>query len=167
VRGIEVFVLCQPVVNLLGEENRGFEYLTANLAQERLSIAINSQAAAAAALRNTVAAIREDADGAVPQHIKFEVAACAVEVDAGQALIDRALDAHEAEELTPADAAAVKLFCTELQGRVTDRCLQLLGAPAYRRTSSVGRAWADARVSRIYGGSSEIMKVIVAKSLGL
>jgi acyl-CoA dehydrogenase len=156
-----------PVANLLGEENRGFDYLTANLAQERLSIAINSQAAAAAALRNTVAAIREDGNGAVPQHTKFEIAACAAEVDAGQALIDRALDAHEAEELTPADAAAVKLFCTELQGRVTERCLQLLGAPAYRRTSSVGRAWADARVSRIYGGSSEIMKVIVAKSLGL
>jgi alkylation response protein AidB-like acyl-CoA dehydrogenase len=156
-----------PAANLLGEENRGFEYLTANLAQERLSIAINTQAAAVAAVRDTVALIRQTAEGTVPQHTKFELAACGTEVDAGQALVDRALDAHEAGELLPEDAAAVKLFCTELQGRVTDRCLQVLGASAYRRTSPLGRAWADARVSRIYGGSSEIMKVIVAKSLGL
>jgi acyl-CoA dehydrogenase len=156
-----------PVANLLGEENRGFEYLTANLAQERLSIAINSQAAAVAALRDAVAQVQQTADGTVPQHTKFELAACAAEVDAGQALVDRALDAHEVGDLLPADAAAVKLFCTELQGRVTDRCLQIFGAPAYRRSSPLGRAWADARVSRIYGGSSEIMKVIVAKSLGL
>jgi alkylation response protein AidB-like acyl-CoA dehydrogenase len=61
----------------------------------------------------------------------------------------------------------VKLFCTELQGRVTDRCLQLLGPDAYSRTNPAGRAFADARVSRIYGGSSEIMRVIVAKAIGL
>ena len=155
-----------PVANLLGEENRGFEYLTANLAQERLSIAINSQAAAAAAVSQALAEIRDAMNGKVSQNTKFELAACATEVDAGQALIDQALDAHEDGELTPPDAAAVKLFCTELQGRVTDRCLQLVGPAGYRR-SSLGRAWADARVSRIYGGSSEIMKVIVAQAMGL
>ncbi|WP_354702531.1 acyl-CoA dehydrogenase family protein [Paraconexibacter sp. AEG42_29] len=155
-----------PVQNLLGEENRGFAYLTANLAQERLSIGLNSQAAAVAALEATVANV---ASGALPsgQHAKFELAACAAEVQAGQALTDRALDAHEAGELMPEDAAVVKLYCTELQGRVVDRCLQLHGVAGCSRTSVLGRAYADARVSRIYGGSSEIMKVIVAKSLGL
>jgi alkylation response protein AidB-like acyl-CoA dehydrogenase len=152
-----------PAGNLLGEENRGFEYLTANLAQERLSIGLNSQAAAAAMLERTIAA----AGSAAGQHAKFELAACAAEVRAGQALVDRALDAHEAGELAPDDAATVKLFCTELQGRVVDRCLQLQGLDGLVRGSPAARAYADARVSRIYGGSSEIMKVIVARSLGL
>jgi acyl-CoA dehydrogenase len=158
--------LAVPAENLLGEENRGFQYLTANLAQERLSIGLNSQAAAVAALDGTVANV---VAGALPsgQHVKFELAACAADVAAGQALADRALEAHAAGALEPADAAVVKLFCTELQGRVVDRCLQLHGVAGCSKTSAVGRAYADARVSRIYGGSSEIMKVIVAKSLGL
>jgi acyl-CoA dehydrogenase len=158
-----------PFANLLGEENRGFEYLGRNLAQERLSIGLNSQAAAAAALASTVQALaaREGPREAVGQHAKFELAACATEVEAGQSLADRALEAHEAGELTPADAAMVKLFCTELQGRVVDRCVQLAGLHGYARSSPIGRAYADARVSRIYGGSSEIMKVIVSKELGL
>jgi alkylation response protein AidB-like acyl-CoA dehydrogenase len=151
-----------PVDNLLGEENRGFEYLSHNLAQERLSIALNSQAAAVAALRYAI----EHVSGA-DQATKFALAACKSEVEAGQALADRALDEHVDGRLDPADAALVKLFCTELQGRVTDRCLQVLGPAAYSRTSLAGRAFADARVSRIYGGSSEIMKVIVAKAIGL
>jgi alkylation response protein AidB-like acyl-CoA dehydrogenase len=157
-----------PCENLLGEENRGFEYLTSNLAQERLSIALNSQAAAVAALESALEALRGDAGGrGSEQATKFTLAACKAEVEAGQALADRALECHVEGELTPSDAAIVKLFCTELQGRVTDRCLQLIGPAAYARTSPVGRAFADARVSRIYGGSSEIMKVIVAKAIGL
>jgi alkylation response protein AidB-like acyl-CoA dehydrogenase len=155
-----------PAGNLLGEENRGFEYLTSNLAQERLSIAVNSQAAAAAALEHTVAVLTASS-GPRDQNTRFEVAACAVEVQAGQALIDQALDAHDAGELSAADAAALKLFCTELQGRVVDRCLQLHGPAGYAQRSTMGRLYADGRVSRIYGGSSEIMKVIVAKELGL
>jgi alkylation response protein AidB-like acyl-CoA dehydrogenase len=154
-----------PAANLLGDENRGFQYLTSNLAQERLSIALNSQAAAAATLARTVGLVA--GAGRSTQSQKFTLAACSVEVEAGQAFVDVALEAHDAGELTPADAAALKLYCTELQGRVADRCLQLLGPAAYDRTAPVGRAFADARVSRIYGGSSEIMKVIVAKELGL
>lgn len=153
-----------PADALLGEEGDGFEYLTANLAQERLSIAVNGQAAAVAVLAHSVEAARSAGLG---QHAKFELAACATEVQAGQAMIDQAVEAHTAGELTPADAAAVKLFCTELQGRVADRCLQVHGTCGYERRSRTGRAFADARVSRIYGGSSEIMKVIVSKSLGL
>jgi alkylation response protein AidB-like acyl-CoA dehydrogenase len=101
------------------------------------------------------------------QNTKFELAACATDVEAGQSLLDRALAAHEAGELTPADAAKVKLFCTELQGRVVDRCLQLHGGYGYILEYPIAKAYADARVSRIYAGSSEIMKTIIAKELGL
>ena len=157
-----------PAADLLGEENMGFSYLTANLAQERLSIAVNSQAAASAALDLSVEAFSPNGNGArPPQHVKFELAACATEVEAGQSLVDRAIEAHASGELNPADAASVKLYCTELQGRVVDRCLQLHGTSGFEKDSRIGRAFADARVSRIYGGSSEIMKVIVAQDLGL
>jgi alkylation response protein AidB-like acyl-CoA dehydrogenase len=160
-----------PASNLLGEEGAGFGYLTRNLAQERLSIAVNSQAAAVKALHDTVAYTRDrKAFGTTVasfQNTKFELAACATEVEAGQSLLDRALVAHEAGELTASDAAMVKLFCTELQGRVIDRCLQLHGGYGYMLEYPIARAYADARVSRIYAGSSEVMKVIIAKSLGL
>jgi acyl-CoA dehydrogenase len=153
-----------PTENLLGEEGRGFEYLTSNLAQERLSIALNCQAAAAATLECAVADARNEEPDQV---VKFTLASCAADVHAGQAFVDQALDAHAAGEFEPGDAAAVKLFCSELQSSVADRCLQLRGAAAYHRDDRLGRAFADARVSRIYGGSSEIMKVIVAHAMGL
>jgi acyl-CoA dehydrogenase len=160
-----------PVENRLGEEGKGFEYLTKNLAQERLSIAVNSQAAAVTALRDTVAYTKaRKAFGTTVssfQNTKFELAACATDIEAGQALLDSALTAHENGELQAADAAKVKLFCTELQGRVIDRCLQLHGGYGYMLEYPIARAYADARVSRIYAGSSEVMKVIIAKSLGL
>ena len=155
-----------PIQNLLGEENRGFEYMASNLAQERLSIAVNSQAAAGATLEHALTACGA-ANGSASQVTKFALAECKAEVEAGQALADRALECHVHGTLTPGDAALVKLFCTELQGRVTDRCVQVLGPRGYARTEWAGRAFADARVSRIYGGSSEIMKVIVAKAIGL
>lgn len=154
-----------PVANLLGEENKGFEYLTANLAHERLSIAVNSQAAAAAALAWTVEELRGTKPG---QEAKFTLAACATEVAAGQALIDQAIAQHVRGELAVTDAALAKLFCTELQGRVVERCLSLHDpATAYAHDSRIGNAYLDGRVSRIYAGSSEIMKVIVAQKLGV
>jgi acyl-CoA dehydrogenase len=160
-----------PVANRLGDENRGFEYLTSNLAKERLSIAVNGQAAAKAALDGTVEYVKErKAFGTTIgsfQNTKFELAACAAEIAAGQALIDQALEAVDAGELDGGDAAMVKLYCTELQGRVVDRCLQLYGGYGYILEFPIARAYADARVTRIYGGSSEIMKTIIAKSIGL
>lgn len=160
-----------PAENLLGTEGAGFGYLTRNLAQERLSIAVNSQAAAVKALSDTVAYTKDrKAFGTTVasfQNTKFELAACATDIEAGQSLLDRAVVAHEIGELTAADAAMVKLFCTELQGRVIDRCLQLHGGYGYMLEYPIAKAYADARVSRIYAGSSEVMKVIVAKSLGL
>jgi acyl-CoA dehydrogenase len=160
-----------PAANVLGEVGQGFTHLTRNLAQERLSISVNSVAAAAAALDTTVAYVKErkvfgQAVGSF-QNTKFELAACAADLEAGQSLLDRALAAHEEGELDAADAAKVKLFCTELQGRVIDRCLQLFGGYGYMKEYPIARAYADARAARIYAGTSEIMKVIIARSLGL
>jgi alkylation response protein AidB-like acyl-CoA dehydrogenase len=155
-----------PVGNLLGSENEGFTYLTSNLAQERLSIAVNSQAAAVAALSWAVEEHQQG--GTAGQEVKFTLAQCAAEVAAGQALIDQALLRHVEGQLSGGDAAVAKLYCTELQGRVVDRCLGVSQpSTALRGDSPLGNAYLDGRVSRIYGGSSEIMKVIIGQSLGL
>jgi alkylation response protein AidB-like acyl-CoA dehydrogenase len=154
-----------PVDNLLGDENAGFTYLTSNLAQERLSIAVNSQAAASAVVSWTTEMLRGNEIG---QDAKFTLAQCAAEVAAGQALIDQALLRHVGDQLSGSDAAVAKLYCTELQGRVVDRCLTLWDpSTALRADSLIGNAYLDGRVSRIYGGSSEIMKVIIGQDVGL
>lgn len=160
-----------PVENLLGEEGRAFSYLTSNLPQERLSIAVNAQSSAASTLARTVEYVTgRKAFGTTIgsfQNTKFVLAECATEVLAGQTLLDAALTAQDSGDLTPAEAAQVKLYCTEMQGRVVDRCLQLHGGYGFMAEFPVARAWTDARVQRIFGGSSEIMKTIIAKSLGL
>lgn len=160
-----------PVANLLGEEGRGFEYLTMNLPQERLSIAVGAVANAWAALDRTVQYVNErSAFGKTIgtfQNTKFELADVATDLEAAQALVDRAIVELDAGRLTAADAAKVKLFATELQGKVMDRCLQLFGGYGFMREYPIAKMFADARVTRIYGGTSEIMKVIVAQSLGL
>ncbi|TDD84562.1 acyl-CoA dehydrogenase [Saccharopolyspora karakumensis] len=160
-----------PVGNLLGEEAKAFDYLTGNLPQERLGIAVGAQAAAEAALTTTLEYVQErSAFGTTVssfQNTKFELASCATDVEAGRSMLDRALAEHDAGELSPADAAKVKIFCTELQGRVIDRCLQLHGGYGYIREYPIGRLYADARVSRIYGGTTEVLKTIISKSLGL
>jgi long-chain-acyl-CoA dehydrogenase len=154
-----------PVDCLLGEENSGFDYLSSNLAAERLSIAVNSQAAATAALSWTI----DELTGSDPgQDSKFIVAELAAEVAAGQALIDRAIGRLVTGSLGAGEAAAAKLYATELQGRVVAGCLALHPpGTSYRTGSRIGQAYLDGRVSRIYGGSSEIMKVIVSQELGL
>ncbi|MEV6232043.1 acyl-CoA dehydrogenase family protein [Saccharopolyspora shandongensis] len=160
-----------PAANLLGEEGRAFEYLSANLPQERLGIAVAGQAAAEAALRTTVAYVKERKVFGKPvasfQNSKFELAGCEVEIEAGRAMLERALDEHDAGELGAADAAKVKVYCTELQSRVIDRCLQLHGGYGYMLEYPIARMYADARVTRIFGGTTEVMKTIIAKSLGL
>jgi alkylation response protein AidB-like acyl-CoA dehydrogenase len=160
-----------PETNLLGEEGRAFEYMSANLAQERLSIAVNAQARAVAAMDVTLDYVNDRKVFGAPlsgfQNTKFVLADVATRVAAGQAFVDRAIVEHEKGLLSPADAARVKLFCTELQGFVTDACLQLHGGYGYMREYDICRLYADARVSRIYGGTSEVMKTIIAKSIGL
>ena len=95
------------------------------------------------------------------------LAECATEVEAAQAMVDQGIELDDAGELTAADAATVKLFCTEVAGRVIDKCLQLHGGYGYMLEYPIARLYADTRVTRIYGGTSEVMKTIIAKDMGL
>jgi acyl-CoA dehydrogenase len=160
-----------PVANLLGEEGAAFTHLGRNLAQERLAIAVGAVAQTRAAIDLTISYVRDRTVFGKPvahfQNTKFELAAMATELEAAQALLDAAVTALVAGELSPADAAKTKLFCTETQGRVVDRCLQLHGGYGYILESPIARLYADARVTRIYGGTSEVLKTIISKSLGL
>ncbi|MBB1255050.1 acyl-CoA dehydrogenase family protein [Streptomyces alkaliterrae] len=160
-----------PVEDLLGEEGRGFEYLTHNLPQERLGIAVGAYAQAAAAVRFAHEYVRERTVFGQPvaafQNTKFVLADCKADVDAMEAVVDRALEAHEQAALGAADAASAKLFTTETAARVIDKCLQLHGGYGYMREYPIARLYADTRVSRIYGGTSEVMRSIIAKSMGL
>ncbi|MFE5125581.1 acyl-CoA dehydrogenase family protein [Streptomyces sp. NPDC056669] len=160
-----------PVADLLGEEGKAFGYLTHNLPQERLGIAVGAYAQAAAAVRFATEYVRDRTvfGQAVAsfQNTKFVLADCQSEVDAMQAVVDRALDAHDAGELTAADAASAKLFTTERAAVVIDKCLQLHGGYGYMMEYPIARLYADTRVNRIYGGTSEVMRSIVAKSMGL
>jgi alkylation response protein AidB-like acyl-CoA dehydrogenase len=160
-----------PAENLLGNEGEGFAYLVSNLPQERLSIAVAAVAAADAALGWTVEYVRDRKAFGTPigsfQNTRFELAEMRTEVDVGQAYVDRCVEALNAGELTAEDAAGAKWWCTELQGRVVDRCLQLHGGYGYMLEYPIARAYADARVTRIYGGSNEIMKEIVGRAMKL
>jgi alkylation response protein AidB-like acyl-CoA dehydrogenase len=160
-----------PVENLLGEEGKGFRHLVSNLPQERLSIAASAVAAAEAALGWTLDYVRErkafgQAIGSF-QASRFTLAEVRGEVDVARAFVDRCARALDSGELTPEDAATAKWWCTDLQGRAIDRCLQLFGGYGYMTEYPIARAYADARVTRIYGGANEIMKEIVGRSLGL
>jgi acyl-CoA dehydrogenase len=160
-----------PVQNLLGEEGSGFGYLGHNLPQERLAIAVGALAAAQAAFDHTVVYVGEREVFGKPvshfQNTKFELAAIDTDLTAAHAMMDVAVLKHVDGKLSPVDAAKVKLFCTELQGRVVDRCLQLFGGYGYVTEYPIARLYADARVTRIYGGTSEVMKSIISKSLEL
>jgi len=160
-----------PVANRLGEEGRAFAYLGHNLPQERMTVAVGSVAQARAALDTTIAYVRERNVFGTPvasfQNTKFELAAVDAEIEAAQAVLDRAVLELVDGRLSGADAARVKLFCTEMQARAVDRCLQLFGGYGYMLEYPIARLYADARITRIYAGTSEVMKVIIAKSLGL
>ncbi|MDA4106940.1 acyl-CoA dehydrogenase family protein [Mycolicibacterium holsaticum] len=157
--------------DMLGEEGRAFEYLTSNLAQERISVAAGSVAMAKTALRDTIEYVRQrEVFGrqlSQFQNTKFVLAAVSAEIEAADSLLQRAVAELDAGELSGADAARVKLFCSEMQARAVDSCLQLFGGYGYMLEYPIAKMYADARVSRIYGGSSEIMKTIIAKSMGL
>ncbi|CAN5579140.1 acyl-CoA dehydrogenase family protein [soil metagenome] len=160
-----------PATNLLGDEGEAFRYLGHNLAQERLTVAVGSVAQARSAITAAIGYTKDRKAFGTPvssfQNTKFELAACSTEVEAAQAMLDRAVGLHVDGELSGADAARVKLFCTEMQARVVDRCLQLFGGYGYMMEYPIARLYTDARVARIYAGTSEVMKVIIAKSLGL
>jgi long-chain-acyl-CoA dehydrogenase len=160
-----------PVDNRLGEEGQGFRYMTANLAQERLSIALSAVAAARGALRVTLEYVKQRNAFGQPigsfQNSRFALAEMATEIELATAFCDQAVLALNRGELSAQDAAMAKWWATELQGRVTDRCVQLHGGYGYMLEYPIARAYVDARVTRIYGGTTEIMKEIIGRSLGV
>ncbi|MEO9140457.1 MAG: acyl-CoA dehydrogenase family protein [Jatrophihabitans sp.] len=160
-----------PASNLLGEEGEGFGYLSAKLPQERTSIAVSGVAEAHAAFIETVQYVQDrkafTKNIAAFQNTKFVLADIATEIDVAQAYVDRCVDRLNTGDLSAADASKAKYFGTELQGRVVDQCLQLHGGYGYMSEYPISRRYADARVTRIYGGTSEIMKSVISKSLGL
>ena len=160
-----------PCTNLLGEEGQGFFQLVHNLPQERLSIAASGVAAARAAMGWTLDYVTQRTAFGQPvgsfQNSRFVMAEIATEVEIAQVFVDRCVLALNAGELTAEEAAMAKWWCTELQKRVVDRALQLHGGYGYMLEYPIARAYADARITTIYGGTTEIMKEIIGRSLGL
>jgi acyl-CoA dehydrogenase len=160
-----------PEENVLGEIGQGLGYLIRNLAQERLSIAVSAVASAERALELTLDYVRQRNAFGRPigsfQANRFALAELATEVDIARTYVDRCLIAHSREELPDTIAAGAKLWTTELEFKVLDRCVQLHGGYGYMEEYEIARRWRDARVTRIYGGTSEIMREIVGRSLGL
>ncbi len=160
-----------PVENLLGSEGQGFRHLVQNLPQERLSIAAAGVAAAEAALGWTLDYVKERQAFGQPvgsfQNSRFRLAELRTEVDLGRVFVDRCVEALDADELTPEEAAEAKWWCTELQKRVVDACVQLHGGYGYMLEYPIARAYTDARITTIYGGTTEIMKEIIGRGLGL
>jgi acyl-CoA dehydrogenase len=160
-----------PKENVLGDPTKGFYYLMQFLAEERLIVAAGCVAAAEAALQTTIEYVtgrrafgRTVADF---QNTRFKLADMRTRIDVAQTFVDRLVMDHNAGQLSAEVAAEGKLFCSELEGWVTDECLQLHGGAGYMDEYPISRMYANARVSRIYAGSSEIMREIVARGLGL
>jgi len=160
-----------PVTNLLGTEGDGFLHLVQNLPQERLSIAAAGVAAAEAALGWTLDYAKERTAFGQPigsfQHSRFVLAEMATEVAFGRVFVDRCVVALGEGALTAEEAAMAKWWCTELQKRVVDQCVQLHGGYGYMVEYPIARAYTDARITTIYGGTTEIMKEIIGRSLGV
>ncbi len=160
-----------PVENLLGTEGQGFVHLVQNLPQERLSIAAAGVAAAEAALGWTLDYVKERTAFGQPvgsfQHSRFVLAELRTEIDIARVFVDRCVEALDAGELTAEEAAEAKWWCTELQKRTVDACVQLHGGYGYMLEYPIARAYTDARITTIYGGTTEIMKEIVGRSLGV
>ncbi len=158
-----------PVENLLGPENGGFGCLMGELVQERLSIAIGAQAAAQRAFDVALQFVKErPAFGKTVfdlQNTRFTLADLAAKLQVGWAHIDWALARYLAKDLTPADASAAKYWHTETQWQITDAALQLHGGAGYMNEYEIARLWRDARVQRIYGGTSQIMLEVVGRAL--
>jgi alkylation response protein AidB-like acyl-CoA dehydrogenase len=158
-----------PVANLLGTEGMGFMHLVENLAQERLSIAVGAVAASRQALRWTLEYTHERTAFGQPiaafQNSRFSLAEMATEIEIAEVFLDRCVTALCAEELTVEEAAMAKWWCTELQKRVVDQCVQLHGGYGYMLEYPIARAYCDVRIQTIYGGTTEIMKEIIGRSL--
>lgn len=158
-----------PLDRLLGEENRAFKYLMQELAQERLIVAIRSITTLETAVASTVAYTRQREAFGKPlfalQNTRFKLAECQTEAVVARTFVDRCMEMHMQAQLDANDAAMAKLHVTETLSKVLDECLQLHGGYGYMWEYPIARAWAGHRVSRIAGGSSEIMKEIISRTL--
>ena len=160
-----------PATNIIGPPGGGFLMLMQKLQQERLVVAIGSQAGAEAVLVETLKYVQERRAFGKPigkfQNTQFKLAECAAEVEVGRAFLDRVISEHVSGEYLVKECSMAKLWQTEMLGRVVDTCLQFFGGYGYMLEYPITRAYMDARVQRIYAGTSEIMKLIIAKQLGL
>lgn len=158
-----------PITNCLGAEGMGFIYLMSELPQERLSIAIGAQTGAQRSFDQTVEFVRERKAFGKPildfQNTRFVLADLKAKLQVGWAHIDWALARHMRKELTPEEASAAKLWHTELQGEVVDKCLQLHGGAGFMNEYPIAKQFRGARVTRIFGGTSEIMKELIGRKL--
>ncbi len=158
-----------PAANVLGELGQGFVYLMQNLAQERLSIAVGSIAGAAQALTWTLDYTKDRKAFGKPvatfQNTRFELAEMDTEITVTQVFVDRCISEHVAGRLSIADAAKAKWWASDVLKRVVDRCVQLHGGYGYMMEYPIAKAFVDSRVQSIYGGTNEIMKEIIGRSL--
>jgi alkylation response protein AidB-like acyl-CoA dehydrogenase len=160
-----------PVANRVGEEGQGFVAMMERLAQERIGAAVSNVAHAKAILEETIEYTKQrrafgQAIGSF-QHNKFLLAELVTKIEVAQAFVDAGVLAHCRDELTPVDAAKAKWWSSQVQSEVLDACVQLHGGYGYMNEYRVARAWRDARVTKIWAGSNEIMKELIGRDLGL
>ncbi|HEV7562459.1 MAG TPA: acyl-CoA dehydrogenase family protein [Solirubrobacterales bacterium] len=160
-----------PAENLIGEAGRGMSQMVAHLAQERISTAVVNVAHAAVVLAQTLEYVMDRRAFGRPigsfQNSRFVLAGADAELDMARVYVDRCVEAHVAGELTSVEAAKAKLISSEIQNRVIDACLQLHGGYGYIEEYEVARSFVDARITRIWAGTNEIMKEVIGRSLGL
>ncbi len=160
-----------PAQNLVGQENNGFVYLMQELPWERLQIAIGAVAKCEAALEWTRSYVTGRKAFGKPvasfQNTRFKLAEIATEVQIARVFVDRCIELLLKKELSAENAAMAKYWVTDLECRVMDECVQLHGGYGFMWEYPIARAYADARVQRIYGGTNEIMKEVISRSLGL
>jgi acyl-CoA dehydrogenase len=160
-----------PASNLLGAEGGGFMMLMQKLQQERLCVAIGSQAGAEQVLADTIAYTKERKAFGKPiskfQNTQFKLVECAAKVEVGRAYVDKVIAEHVAGKYLVKECSIAKFWVTDMAQEVVDECLQLFGGYGYMLEYPISRAFVDARVQRIYAGTNEIMKIIVAKQMGL
>ncbi|MFI5609950.1 acyl-CoA dehydrogenase family protein [Amycolatopsis sp. NPDC051903] len=160
-----------PAANLLGEENRGFYLMMNHLSQERLAVAVQATAQARRAYALSVEYAKQREAFGQPigafQHTRFALAEMKTETEIAQVYVDRLLLAHSRGELDAVEAAQAKWWTTELCQRVVDRGVQIHGGYGYLTEYPIARAWADSRIQPIYAGTTEVMKEIIGRSIGL
>jgi acyl-CoA dehydrogenase len=158
-----------PISNMVGDLNKGWSLLIDGLAQERLVVALRSIAMAEVAVDQTIEYTKQRKTFGQTvfdfQNTQFKLAEMSANIEAGRPFIDRCIELHVEGGVTPELAAKAKLWATELADTVLDECLQLHGGYGYMWEFPIARAWADARVHRIYAGTNEVMKYIIAKKL--